>query len=236
MHMVVERMIRWMQRAGLGGSNRSGRTGFRGSPQLSQYAPSRGFRDATPMSAVTVNSGRRPIVSGEAAAGFEVSERMKRQQDLFAEPDMQNEYRSHVEPLISHAMTLGANARNQAKADWIAKCAAEEATWKPAGVFEVGDRVVMTGKALYASGQTTGRDVTCVWSATECACDLCQTGRFVAVDQWVHETGWRHIAKAALRHHGQPTVDELSHAETSAQSGHVQRGLDQGWRHYGGGK
>jgi hypothetical protein len=161
------------------------------------------------MSAVTVNSGRRPIVSGEAAAGFEVSERMKRQQDLFAEPDMQNEYRSHVEPLISHAMTLGANARNQAKADWIAKCAAEEATWKPAGVFEVGDRVVMTGKALYAQ-RVGGADVAKVWTVTECGCELCQTGRLVPVDQWVDEIGWRHIARTALRHHGQPTADDLS--------------------------
>lgn len=58
-------------------------------------------------------------------------------------------------------------------------------------------RVSLTGKAAWALGGPTPRDTS--WETVECGCGLCESGRFVAVDQDVPGYGPRHIAKAALR-------------------------------------
>lgn len=158
-----------------------------------------------------------------------------KKQSAFVFIESDPEYADLVEPLIQRAMTLGAKRKAQNDQEHITAGDAQAANWKPVGVFEISDRVVMTGRALYSSGQRTGRDVARVWTVTECACDLCQTGRLVAVDQWVDEIGWRHIAKVAVRHYGQPCVDDLSPEATQTDMGHIACGLRLGWRKYGGG-
>jgi hypothetical protein len=102
-----------------------------------------------------------------------------------------------------------------------------ERDYKPLGVFVAGDRVVMRGTALVAAGCMSGPDCARVWTVIECGCDLCQqsAGRLVAVDQEVDGYGWRHISKVALRHYGQPTVDELTAAQCDAQRDDLQKGL-----------
>lgn len=57
--------------------------------------------------------------------------------------------------------------------------------------------VSLTGKAAWQLGGPTPLRVS--WETVECSCGLCQTGRFVAVDEVVEGYGQRHIAKTALR-------------------------------------
>lgn len=62
-------------------------------------------------------------------------------------------------------------------------------------------KVKLSGKAAWQFGSTgLGRTE---WETRDCSCGLCQTGRFVAVDEpAVYQdddcSPWRHIAKAAL--------------------------------------
>ena len=59
-------------------------------------------------------------------------------------------------------------------------------------------RVSLTGKAAWQLGGPTPADTE--WDTVECDCGLCQSGRFVAVNQRVEGyDGWRHVTKAALR-------------------------------------
>lgn len=132
---------------------------------------------------------------------------MSKQLPMF-DADPATDYADSVEPLIAIVGPVGTllkRWRTEAHRD---HCEAQEATWKQAGVFAVGDRVVMTGQTLYAQ-RVGGADVARVWTVTDCGCELCQSGRLVPVDQWVDEIGWRHIARTALRHYGQPTADDL---------------------------
>ena len=135
---------------------------------------------------------------------------------------LEQDYRVQVEPLIARVGPIGTLLKRWRTEHHAANCQAQEDTWKHAGVFAVGDRVVMTGRALYAQ-RVGGGDVAKVWTVTDCGCELCQSGRLVAVDQWVDEIGWRHITKAALRHAGQPTADELSESCGSADTSHTWR-------------
>lgn len=133
------------------------------------------------------------------------------------------EYRSAVDPLIETAMTLGARLKQMHDAERVAAFDADDAQRRPNHEFVVGDRVVMTGSAIRSMTLRQGLDIksaTMEWSVIECACDLCQTGRFVAVDQTVvlgidesgaDELGWRHFAKQALRLRGQPIAEEFAH-------------------------
>lgn len=108
-----------------------------------------------------------------------------------------------------------------------AEAAVAEAHHKPRDVFAAGNRVVMRGAALIASGQYSGADCARVWTIIKCGCDLCRQApsRLVAVDQEVEGYGWRHIAVKALRHYGQPAVDELPvEASDRAMTG-IQRGM-----------
>lgn len=134
------------------------------------------------------------------------------------------EYAQTVSPMIDHFMLLGSVRKAMLNAEHAASCAAEEAHWKQRDVFETGDRVVIKGSALFAMGQRTGRDAARVWVIVECGCELCGTGRLVAVDQWVDEIGWRHIGKSALRHVGQPTVDELPVWATDMDTASIEAG------------
>lgn len=139
--------------------------------------------------------------------------------------ELQSEYRSAISPVIDRVMLLGSVRKAVLDAEHEVMCQAEEARWKPRDVFAVGDRVVIKGSALFAMGQRTGRDAALVWTVVECGCELCKTGRLVAVDQWVEDIGWRHIGRAALRHVGQPTVDELPVWATTADTAAIQDGL-----------
>ena len=143
-------------------------------------------------------------------------------QGCLFDDDPQAEYRAAVEPLIQLVGPIGTMLKRWQTEAHEADCQAQEATWKPAGVFAVGDRVVMIGRALYAQ-RAGGSDVAKVWTVTDCGCELCQSGRLVAVDQWVADIGWRHIARVALRHAGQPTADELTVALGTADITHTWR-------------
>ncbi len=58
-------------------------------------------------------------------------------------------------------------------------------------------RVSLTGKAAWIAGGPTPADTE--WDTVDCDCGLCQSGRFVAVNQVLEDYGQRHVAKAALR-------------------------------------
>jgi hypothetical protein len=47
----------------------------------------------------------------------------------------------------------------------------------------VGARIRLTGEFLRNTGQIAGGEGGGVWKRVACACDLCQSGRFVAVDE-----------------------------------------------------
>lgn len=143
--------------------------------------------------------------------------------------ELERDYASRVEPLIRRAMNLGAWLRNCARDEAIVFQKAEEATWKPADVFVPGDRVVMTGRALRSMGVRSGEAVTKVWTIRECECELCRSGRLVCTDQECGDgSGWRHISCAALRHEGQPTVDELPVG--ISDMGSTSRGIERGFK------
>lgn len=58
-------------------------------------------------------------------------------------------------------------------------------------------RVSLSGKAAWLLGGPTLLRTD--WETVDCACELCESGRFVAVNETLPVPGQRHIAKAALR-------------------------------------
>jgi hypothetical protein len=129
---------------------------------------------------------------------------------------------------LGHSATLLKQIAND-NANANATSARLEAHHKPVGVFAIGDRVVMRGSHLFATGQLAGPDCARIWTVIECGCDLCERAgaRLVAVDQEVDGYGWRHILKRSLRHYGQPTVDEIPADGHAERINAVSRGLRQ---------
>ena len=53
-------------------------------------------------------------------------------------------------------------------------------------MFEVGERVRLSGRFLRSIGQYVGEEPFKRWVVSECGCGLCKGGRFVATDEF-HE-------------------------------------------------
>lgn len=77
--------------------------------------------------------------------------------------------------------------------------------------FPAGTSVRLTSDFLRNTGQFTGQDAHSAWVVRECDCDLCESGRFVAINQeyshnWFtseeikrdERLVWRHINVANL--------------------------------------
>lgn len=60
-----------------------------------------------------------------------------------------------------------------------------------------GDRVRGTGEFLRNTGQVVGGEGQSRWTVQACCCGLCESGRFVAVDETSYFEG---EAEGALRH------------------------------------
>lgn len=72
-------------------------------------------------------------------------------------------------------------------------------------------RVSLTGRAAWQLGGPTPTRTS--WELVPCACELCASGRFVAVDEVVEGYGQRHICKANLREYLPFGTDALPPAE-----------------------
>ena len=80
------------------------------------------------------------------------------------------------------------------------------------GVFAAGDVVVFTAQHLWAAlCGLQAADIAAEWTVQECSCELCALGNHVCTTEWSEwfegRGGWRHLAKASIRHRGQ-WVDE----------------------------
>lgn len=64
-----------------------------------------------------------------------------------------------------------------------------------------GERVRLTGYHLAATGQHRGPSGLARWAVVACACALCASGSFAAVDEPC-ETGVRHVALCHLERVG----------------------------------
>lgn len=60
----------------------------------------------------------------------------------------------------------------------------------------IGARIRLTGAFLSSTGQTVGGEGQKTWRVRSCACELCASGRFVAVNERssYEDNRWRHIA------------------------------------------
>lgn len=77
------------------------------------------------------------------------------------------------------------------------------------GVYRPGDVVVFTAKYLWsAQAGLQAADVVTEWTVQECTCELCLLGQHVCTTQWLADRdGWRHLARAHIRHRGHWTDD-----------------------------
>jgi hypothetical protein len=92
------------------------------------------------------------------------------------------------------------------------------ATLPRAGKLGPGDRVRMTTQFLASTGQIQSSEAKKIWKVKPCACDMCDRGRHVAVDErrdtpqdlkyyeadpeyceYLRHYPWRHVAVANLR-------------------------------------
>jgi hypothetical protein len=86
-----------------------------------------------------------------------------------------------------------------------------------------GTRVRLTGQFLRNTGQMAGGEGGKVWVVQECSCGLCQSGRFVSVDEpaWVdpgEDYRLRHIAHLNLE-----DVDRLERLEREGRASSLTR-------------
>lgn len=98
--------------------------------------------------------------------------------------------------------------------------------------MHAGDIVMYTGRTLYSMGQRVGEAGARRFMVALCVCELCTSGRFVAVEPCdsTEPTG-RHVARAAVRVVGHECWrDELRAADTDADTAAVQRGIRRGFR------
>lgn len=128
---------------------------------------------------------------------------------------LQLDYALRVGPMIDNAMDYGALKKAALDRSRLAKFDEWDAASRAPYAFVAGDLVVMTGKALNSMGVKCGGDVARVWTVLECACSLCQSGRFVCTDQRTAEDGPRHIASRALRLKSQPSGDDIDNMAVS---------------------
>ena len=84
-----------------------------------------------------------------------------------------------------------------------------------------GARVRLTGKFLASTGQIAGGEGQKIWKVRACACGLCETGRFICVNQrtvFDNEHRWRHIAIGNLE-----DLDRLARQEEAGRKALLER-------------
>ena len=79
--------------------------------------------------------------------------------------------------------------------------------------LQIGDRVKLTGEFLRNTGQYVGSEGLSEWVITECHCDLCDTGRFVATNQNAHTFELMHRSELdkSIRESGSGRESHMRH-------------------------